>query len=78
VGFGNDVTIAQLANEVAKATGYDGKISFDISKPDGPPRKWMDSERINRLGWQPQVDLESGLGLAYQEFLKTYLPESTS
>jgi GDP-L-fucose synthase len=67
VGFGSDVTIAQLATEVAKATGYQGKIVFDPTKPDGAPRKWMDSSKLNQLGWQAQVSLEQGLTLAYQD-----------
>jgi GDP-L-fucose synthase len=70
VGFGSDVTIKELAQAVAKATGYQGKISFDPSKPDGSPRKWMDSRRLNRLGWKPVIDLESGLREAYCEYLK--------
>ena len=70
VGYGDDVTIAQLADAVAKATGYAGKIGFDTSKPDGTPRKWMDSGRLNRLGWQATVDLEVGLKQAYGDFLK--------
>jgi len=69
VGFGSDITIAELASAVAKATGYLGKISFDLSKPDGSPRKWMDSSRLNRLGWQPSMDLEAGLKMAYKDFL---------
>ena len=72
VGFGDDVTIMQLANAVAKATSYQGKIGFDTSKPDGTPRKWMDSGRLNRLGWQAKIDLEAGLKQAYADFLKTY------
>ena len=68
VGYGNDVTINELAHTVAKATGYAGKISFDPSKPDGAPRKWMDSDRLNQLGWSPKVNLEDGLKLAYSEF----------
>jgi GDP-L-fucose synthase len=70
VGFGSDVTIGELAAAVANATGYLGKISFDSSKPDGTPRKWMNSSRLNHLGWQAKVDLESGLKLAYADFLK--------
>ena len=66
VGFGSDITIAELASAVAKATGYQGKISFDPSKPDGAPRKWMDSSRLRNLGWFPLVDLESGLPEAYR------------
>ena len=69
VGFGSDVTINELAHAVAKTTGYAGKIVFDPSKPDGTPRKWMDSSKLNQLGWQANVDLELGLGLAYQAFL---------
>ena len=70
VGFGSDVTIAQLASAVAKATGYPGQISFDPTKPDGSPRKWMDSGRLNRLGWSAKVDLEEGLKQAYADFVK--------
>jgi GDP-L-fucose synthase len=66
VGFGSDITIAELASAVAKATGYQGKVSFDPSKPDGVPRKWMDSSRLRNLGWAPLVDLESGLPEAYR------------
>jgi GDP-L-fucose synthase len=69
VGFGSDVTINELAHAVAKATGYLGSISFDSTKPDGSPRKWMSSARLNKLGWQAKVDLELGLRLAYQAFL---------
>ena len=69
VGFGSDVTINELACAVAKATGYAGKIILDSSKPDGAPRKWMDSSKLNQLGWQAAVDLELGLSLAYQAFL---------
>jgi GDP-L-fucose synthase len=69
VGFGSDVTIAELATAVAAATGYQGKITFDASKPDGAPRKWMDSGRLNRLGWQARVNLDEGLKLAYADML---------
>jgi len=70
VGYGDDVSIAQLAAAVALATGYQGKIGFDPTKPDGTPRKWMDSGRLNRLGWAPKVNLQQGLAVAYQEFLQ--------
>jgi GDP-L-fucose synthase len=70
VGYGSDVTIAELANAVAKAMGYQGKITFDPSKPDGTLRKWMDSGRLNKLGWKAQVSLELGLKRAYSDFLK--------
>jgi GDP-L-fucose synthase len=70
VGFGSDVTIAELAKAVGKAVGYEGSIGFDVSKPDGAPRKWMDSSRLNRLGWQAKVGLNEGLAIAYAEMLK--------
>lgn len=69
VGFGSDITIAELAVTVAKVVGYQGRISFDSSKPDGAPRKWMDSTKLNLLGWFPQVDLNLGLSMAYKDFL---------
>jgi GDP-L-fucose synthase len=69
VGFGSDVTIGELAHAVGAAVGYQGTISFDPSKPDGSPRKWMDSSKLRHLGWQPKIDLEMGLQKAYSEFL---------
>jgi len=69
VGYGNDVTIADLALFVSKAVGYSGEIKFDVSKPDGTPRKLMNSHRLNSLGWKPKVDLESGLTKAYADFM---------
>ena len=72
VGFGSDVTIAELASAVANTTGYMGEILFDASKPDGSPRKWMDSGRLNKLGWKAKVDLNSGLALAYADFQKNH------
>jgi GDP-L-fucose synthase len=73
VGCGEDITIRNLAENVAKVLGYKGKIEFDPEKPDGTPRKLMDSSRLNNLGWKPQVGLEEGLKLAYQDFLKTII-----
>ena len=71
VGFGSDVTIAELAKAVSAAVGYQGAISFDASKPDGAPRKWMDSSRLNRLGWKAKVNLTDGLSLAYADMLRS-------
>lgn len=67
VGFGSDLTIAELAATVARVVGYEGRISYDRSKPDGTPRKLMDLGRQNALGWQARVGLEQGLSLAYQD-----------
>jgi GDP-L-fucose synthase len=69
VGFGEDITIADLAHLVAKTIDYQGKIEFDASKPDGSPRKLMDSSCINQLGWRPQITLAEGLKLACSDFL---------
>jgi GDP-L-fucose synthase len=72
VGFGNDVTINELAHAVARATGYQGNIRFNPSKPDGSPRKWMDSSRLNRLGWAEKIGLDEGLRMAYEDMLSRY------
>ena len=69
VGSGSDVTIAQVAQAIAQTVGYGGNIEFDASKPNGAPRKWMDSSRLNALGWRAQVDLDAGLAAAYQDFV---------
>ena len=70
VGSGNDVTIAEVANAVASAVGYQGAVTFDTSKPDGPPRKWMDSSKLNALGWNAKTSLTEGLAEAYADFLR--------
>jgi GDP-L-fucose synthase len=73
VGFGSDVTIAELAQAVQEVVGYAGKIRFDASKPDGSPRKWMDSSRLNILGWRPTVGLSTGLALAFKDMVKAQI-----
>jgi GDP-L-fucose synthase len=75
VGFGSDVTIVELAQAVAKAVGFAGSIVFDTDKPDGSPRKLMDSRRLNALGWMAKVGLEQGLSSAYQDMLKINLDQ---
>ncbi|MCM2341742.1 GDP-L-fucose synthase [Rhodoferax sp.] len=71
VGFGSDITIAEVAQAIKEAVGYQGQITFDTTKPDGAPRKLMDSTRLNALGWQAKVNLKQGLTLAYQDFETT-------
>lgn len=71
VGYGSDITIKELAQAVAKAVGYTGQIIFDPSKPDGTPRKLMDSTCIKALGWRPKVGLAEGLAKAYADFLSS-------
>ena len=70
VGYGSDITIAQLAQTVGKVVGYTGQIDFDSTKPDGAPRKLMNSALLKTLGWDAKVDIEEGLSIAYQDFLK--------
>lgn len=69
VGSGIDITIKELANAIAKVTGYQGMIEFDATKPDGVPRKLMDSNRLKALGWKPKIALQEGLYTTYQAYL---------
>lgn len=70
VGSGTDVTIRELAETVARVVGYQGGMQWDSSRPDGTPRKLMDSEKLFSLGWKPRYDLEAGISHAYQAFLR--------
>ena len=72
VGHGSEITIADLARLVQRLLGYDGEIVFDTTRPDGTPRKLMDSSRLFALGWRPKIDLETGIKLAYADFLKRF------
>lgn len=69
IGVGNDLTIAELARLVADVVGFQGELVFDTSKPDGTPRKLLDSSRINQLGWHPHTSLREGIRLSYQDFM---------
>ena len=71
VGCGEDVTIANLAHMVANVVGFAGNIVFDADRPDGTPRKLLDSSLLRATGWRPRVSLEEGLGLAYSSFRDT-------
>ena len=68
VGYGSDITIAELANTIAGVVGFKGKIVFDTSKPDGTPRKLLDCTKIERTNWRASTDLKSGLVLAYKDY----------
>jgi GDP-L-fucose synthase len=74
VGYGEDVTINELALLVSDTVGYKGNITFDATKPEGAPRKLMDSKRLRDLGWKPTVDLREGLRRAYADYLKHNTP----
>ena len=66
VGWGRDISIAELAELIRKIVGYDGDIQFDTSKPDGTPRKLLDTARLTKLGWQPSIELEEGIARTYE------------
>lgn len=72
VGSGQEISIADAARLVAKTVGFRGQLKFDTSRPDGTPRKLMDSTRLNRLGWTPVVDIAEGLRRTYQDFLEKH------
>jgi GDP-L-fucose synthase len=74
VGFGSDLTIAQLATTIAKVIGYTGTIKYDAAKLNGVPRKWMSSKRLNQLGWKAEYSLEDGLRKAYLDFCAQHSP----
>lgn len=69
VGAGSDLSIRELAQTIKDIVGYSGEIVFDSAKPDGSPRKLMNSQRLNDLGWLPKVNLEEGLARAYDSYL---------
>ncbi len=71
IGVGGDIEIRELANLIKKITGYTGEIRNDLSKPDGTPRKLMDSSRLYQLGWKPKTTLEEGIRKVYSEYVKT-------
>lgn len=80
VGFGEDVTIAQLAGIIAEVTGFRGRIEFDASKPDGTMRKLMDSSRLNAMGWKAELALTDGVRETYRWFLDNHVkaPEAAA
>ena len=72
VGSGREVTIKELAETVKEVIGFAGGIEWDTARPDGTPRKLMDSTKLRKLGWEPVVDLREGIARAYDDFLKRY------
>jgi GDP-L-fucose synthase len=72
IGVGHDITINELASAIASAVGYEGSIRFDITKPDGTPRKLVDVSLLNSLGWQAHTPLDEGLTRAYAAFLDNH------
>ena len=78
IGCGSDITIKELAERVRRIVGFPGGIVWDKSKPEGTPRKWMDSSRLFAMGWKPQIDLETGIRLAYEDFLNRFSSSSSA
>jgi GDP-L-fucose synthase len=72
IGTGTDISIKALAEMVKKIVGFEGALVWDSSKPDGTPRKLMDVSKLHGLGWYHQIELEQGIALAYQDFLKNH------
>jgi len=70
IGTGKDVTIKELAGIIKEVVLYEGELHFDPTKPDGTPRKLLNVEKINNLGWKAKTDLKTGIKLTYQDFLK--------
>ena len=70
IGTGHDLSILELAQMIQKIIGYNGKLVFDKTKPDGTPRKLMDVSFLNSLGWKYKTELEDGIKIAYEDFLK--------
>ena len=70
VGSGHEITIKNLAEKIKKVIDYQGELIFDTSMPDGNPRKLIDSQKINNLGWEPTIDLDEGLRITYSWFLE--------
>jgi GDP-L-fucose synthase len=78
IGVGHDLTVAELAEAVCRATGFRGSIRFDTSKPDGAPRKLVDASRLNALGWRPKVSLDEGLKRTYRWYLERHATQITA
>ena len=72
VGYGKDLPVSELARLVGVVVGYVGKIEFDTTRPDGTPRKLLDSTRLRSLGWTPHTSLQIGLEQAYKDFVENH------
>lgn len=70
IGTGSDVTIRELAEMIARAVGFQGTVTFDVSKPDGTPRKLLDIGRMRSLGWTPLISLEAGIASVVDDYLR--------
>jgi GDP-L-fucose synthase len=78
VGTGDDVTIREVAEIIGKAVGFTGEIGFDLDKPDGTPRKLMDTAKLSSLGWKPGMSLEEGIRKTYEHFVRDVVSAESS
>jgi GDP-L-fucose synthase len=76
IGCGEDLTIAELAETVRRVVGFEGRLRYDPERPDGTPRKLLDTARLSALGWQPRIGLEEGLAGAYRWYLERVVPRA--
>jgi GDP-L-fucose synthase len=72
MGYGEELSIAELARIISEVLGYKGQVRFDAAKPDGTPRKILDSSRLLALGWRPKVGLKEGIARAYTDFKQQF------
>jgi GDP-L-fucose synthase len=72
IGVGSEMTIRQLAEMVMRVVGFDGQLKFDSSKPDGTPRKLLDSSRLLAMGWMPKISIEAGLAMTYRWYVNHF------
>lgn len=78
IGYGEDITIGELTRLVCEIVGFSGRIDCDTSKPDGTPRKLMNSDRLTAMGWRPRIGLREGIASAYQSFLAGAVKHETA
>ena len=69
IGYGEDMTISEVANLIKGVVGYSGRVVYDVSKPDGVPQKLMDSSLLSSSGWRPKIPIDIGLSKTYTDFL---------
>lgn len=72
IGTGSDISIRDLAMLIKKISGYEGKLVFDTSRPDGTPRKLMDVSKLHQMGWKHSIELEEGIRIVFEDFVKNY------
>ena len=78
VGSGQEISISNLALLISKIVGFKGDIAYNVARPNGTPRKFLNSEKISKLGWKPEINLEDGITLTYDWFLKYHIKENNS